>query len=111
MVGIHKVFPLPISIINAGDEGSHAVYPLASNVARKPPLGKDDASGSCCINASPSNCSIGVPSLFMVKNESCFSAVVPVNGWNQCVKWVTPLLSAHALIPEAIWLATLLSIF
>ena len=22
---------------------------------------------------------------FKVKNESCFSAVVPVSGWNQCV--------------------------
>src|SRR5688500_13736408 len=111
MVGIHKVLPCPISIIKAGEEGSHAVYPRASNVARKPPLGKEDASGSCWINASPSNCSIAVPSPLIVKNESCFSAVLPVNGWNQWVKCVTPLLSAHVLIPLAIWLAIALSIF
>jgi len=44
------------------------------------PLGKEEASGSCCINAVPSNSSIGVPSLFKVKKESCFSADKPVNG-------------------------------
>jgi hypothetical protein len=49
-------------------------------VALKPPLGKDDASGSCCTKAAPSNSSIAVPSPFKVKNESCFSAVVPVKG-------------------------------
>ena len=70
MVGMQSVFPLPISIIKAGEDGSHAVYPLASNVARNPPLGNDEASGSCCIKASPSNCSIEVPSLLIVKKES-----------------------------------------
>ena len=35
-VGIHKVVPK----INAGDVGSQAVYPLASNVLRIPPFGK-----------------------------------------------------------------------
>ena len=45
-VGIHKVVPK----INAGDVGSQAVYPLASNVLRIPPFGKEDASGSCCTN-------------------------------------------------------------
>ena len=34
------------SLTKAGDVQSQAVYPLASNVARNPPLGKDDASGS-----------------------------------------------------------------
>ena len=45
--GMQSVLPPPISIIKAGELGSQAVYPLASNVARKPPLGNDDASGSC----------------------------------------------------------------
>src|SRR5579872_7280448 len=54
---------------------------------------------------------MAVPSLFIVKKESCFSAVVPVSGWNQCVKWVTPFPSAHWRMPEAIWLATVRSIF
>jgi len=80
MVGIHKVFPFPISIIKGGEEGSHAEYPLASNVALNPPLGKEEASGSCCIKAAPSNSSMAVPSDFKVKKESCFSAVLPVKG-------------------------------
>ena len=60
--------------MKAGEEGSQAVYPRASKVARNPPLGKEEASGSCWISVSASNCSIGVPSPFMVKKESCFSA-------------------------------------
>ena len=43
IVGIHNVLP----ITNAGEEGSQAVYPLASNVFLIPPFGKEDASGSC----------------------------------------------------------------
>jgi len=43
IVGMHKVS----STMNAGDEGSHAEYPRASNVLRIPPLGKEEASGSC----------------------------------------------------------------
>jgi hypothetical protein len=43
MVGIHSVVPQ----INIGELGSHAVYPLASKVLRIPPLGKEEASGSC----------------------------------------------------------------
>ena len=66
--------------MNAGEDGSHAEYPLASKVALNPPFGKEDASGSCCIKAAPSNSSIAVPSDFNVKNESCFSAVAPLNG-------------------------------
>jgi hypothetical protein len=57
-VGIHKVEPM----INAGDDGSHAVYPRASKVLLIPPLGKLDASGSCCDKASPENFSIPYPS-------------------------------------------------
>ena len=44
---MQSVLPDPISIIKAGEEGSQAVYPRASKVARKPPLGKEEASGSC----------------------------------------------------------------
>ncbi len=32
--------------MNTGDDTSHAVYPLASNVFLMPPLGKLEASGS-----------------------------------------------------------------
>ena len=65
---------------------SHAVYPLASNVARRPPEGNDEASGSPFINSLPENSIRTFPfSLGAEINESCFSAVVPVKGWNQCV--------------------------
>ena len=33
------------STINAGDDGSHALYPRASKVLRIPPFGKEEASG------------------------------------------------------------------
>ena len=33
--------------MNAGDEGSQALYPRASKVLRIPPFGKEEASGSC----------------------------------------------------------------
>ena len=32
---------------------------------------------------------------------SCFSAVTPVIGWNQCVKWVTPRSTAQSFIALA----------
>ena len=38
--------------------------------------------------------------------ESCFSAVMPVIGWNQWVKWVAPLLIAQSFIAEATTSAT-----
>ena len=47
-VGIKKV----PSFTNAGEVQSHAVYPLASNVARIPPDGNDDASGSPLTSSS-----------------------------------------------------------
>ena len=31
------------------------------------------------------------------KKASCFSAVLPVRGWNQWVKWVAPRSIAHCL--------------
>jgi len=43
---MHRVVEMPFLRINAGDERSQAVYPRASKVARMPPLGKLDASGS-----------------------------------------------------------------
>lgn len=76
IVGIHNV----LLITKAGDDGSHAVYPLASNVFRIPPFGKEEASGSCCTYKSPSNLSIALPGPTGLKNASCFSAVEPVNG-------------------------------
>ena len=39
-------------------------------------------------------------------NASCFSAVTPVMGWNQWVKWVAPLLTAQSFMAEATTSAT-----
>ena len=46
------------------------------------------------------------PFLSTVRKLSCFSAVIPVIGWNQCVKWVAPLPTAHSFIAEATISAT-----
>ena len=78
-VGMYNV----LSLINAYDVGSHAVYPLASNVARRPPEGNDEASGSPLISSLPENSIITVPSPTGEIKLSCFSAVIPVIGWNQ----------------------------
>ena len=37
---------------------------------------------------------------------SCFSAVIPVSGWNQCVKCVAPCATAQSFIAPATALAT-----
>ena len=50
-----------------------------------PPVGNDDASGSAWMSSLPENSAMLVPSPVGSKNESCFSAVLPVRGWNQCV--------------------------
>ena len=47
IVGIQRV----VSTTKAGEETSQAVYPRASNVLRIPPLGKEEASGSCWISS------------------------------------------------------------
>ena len=67
-------------MMNAVEVGSHAVYPRASKVLRIPPLGKLEASGSCCISSPAPKCSIAFPSAVGERNESCFSAVAPVSG-------------------------------
>ena len=41
------------------------------------------------------------PSSLGVMNESCFSDVMPVSGWNQCAKCVAPFSSAHSFIAWA----------
>ena len=67
-------------LIKAYDVGSHAVYPLASKVARRPPLGNEDASGSPLINYLPENSIMTFPFSLGVTKLSCFSAVTPVIG-------------------------------
>ena len=69
--------------MNAGDEGSQAVYPLASNVALSPPEGKLEASGSPFTSSFPENSMMILPSSVGEMKLSCFSAVRPVIGWNQ----------------------------
>ena len=74
-----------VSTTKAGDETSHAVYPRASKVFRMPPLGKEDASGSCCMSSLPEKRSITLESSPNSMKPSCFSAVPSVKGWNQWV--------------------------
>ena len=65
-----------------------------------PPLGKDDASGSAWMSWPPVKLSMGKPSL-IERKASCFSAVAPVSGWNQCVKWVAPCSIAQSFMAPA----------
>ena len=46
-----------------------------------------------------------VPSPLGVRKLSCFSLVMPVSGWNQCVKCVAPFSSAHSFMAWATSLA------
>ena len=50
-----------------------------------PPDGKLEASGSPRISSLPLNSATALPRSVGVRNESCFSAVMPVSGWNQWV--------------------------
>ena len=97
MVGIISVSPMT----NTGEAGSQAEYPLASNVERMPPFGKEDASGSCWMSCFPENSSTMPPLPSCSTKASCFSAVPSVSGWNQCVQWVTPSSMAHFFMPAA----------
>ena len=72
--------------MNTGLFTSQYVYPRASNVVRNPPLGKLEASGSPLISILPEKRANGSPFMSGSKKLSCFSAVPPVIGWNQCVK-------------------------
>ena len=75
-----KHFVDSVSLIKAYDVGSHAVYPRASNVARSPPDGKLEASGSPFTSSLPENSKITLPSCTGEIKLSCFSAVIPVIG-------------------------------
>jgi hypothetical protein len=48
-----------------------------------PPEGNELASGSPRISSSPENFAIAPPLPSGLRKPSCFSAVWPVNGWNQ----------------------------
>ena len=50
-----------------------------------------------------------LPSLVGEMKLSCFSAVMPVMGWNQCVKCVAPFSNAQSFIALATTLATFMS--
>jgi len=83
---MHRIAPAASSLINAGEVQSHTVYPLASNVALNPPDGNEEASGSPLINSFPEKLIRTFPLGWGADiNESCFSAVTPVKGRNQCV--------------------------
>jgi len=70
-------------------------------VARSPPEGKLEASGSPWKRFLPENSATAPPPAFGVMKASCFSAVRPVSGWNQCVKWVAPRSTAHSFMARA----------
>ena len=61
-VGMQSVEPTACSFKKAGLVISHAVYPLASNVALSPPEGNDEASGSPFMSSLPENSIIILPS-------------------------------------------------
>ena len=85
-VGMQSVAPAASCLTNAGDVQSQAVYPLASNVARRPPDGIALPAYAPFINSFPEKLISTFPfGIGEVINESCFSAVTPVSGWNQCV--------------------------
>ncbi len=105
-VGMQRVS----SFKKAYELGSQAVYPLASNVALNPPDGNEEASGSPFISSFPENSIIICPSSVGTIKLSCFSAVIPVSGWNQCVKCVAPFSIAQSFIADATVSAILLSI-
>ncbi len=50
-----------------------------------PPDGKLEASGSPLTSSLPLNSATARPSDVGLRKESCFSAVIPVIGWNQWV--------------------------
>ncbi len=70
---------------NAGEVGSHAVYPRASKVARSPPDGKEDASGSPLTSALGEKSSTISPLPVGSMNASCLPAEILLSGWNQWV--------------------------
>ena len=71
-----------------------------------PPEGKLEASGSPRMSSLPRSSRMTVPSSCGLMKESCFSAVVPVSGWNQWVKCVAPIAIAHSFIAQAVASAT-----
>ena len=50
-----------------------------------PPVGNEEASGSPWISSLPEKPASAPESPSGSKNESCFSAVEPVSGWNMWV--------------------------
>ena len=80
-MGMQSTAPPASLRTKAGEVQSQAVYPLASNVARRPPEGKDDPSASPLISSLPENFISVFPfSMGLEIKESCFSAVSPFSG-------------------------------
>ena len=75
-------------------------------MARRPPDGKLEASGSPWTSSAPEKLKITPPAPSGLTSESCFSAVSPVSGWNQWVKWVAPFSMAQSFIVAATTSAT-----
>src|SRR4051794_40470111 len=90
-VGMTSVEPFGLSMTYAGLVGSQAVYPRASNVARRPPDGNELASGSPLISSLPENSASAPPVPSGFRKLSCFSAVMPVIGWDRGGEGGAPL--------------------
>ena len=58
------------------------------------------------MSSLPENSIITVPLSIGEMKLSCFSAVMPVIGWNQCVKCVAPFSTAQSFIAFATTFAT-----
>ena len=71
-----------------------------------PPEGKLEPSDSPFTSSLPENSMMMVPFPWVVMKLSCFSAVMPVMGWNQWVKWVAPFSTAQSFMALATMLAT-----
>ena len=67
---------------------------------------KLEASGSPVMRFRPENSTMTWLSGAGVIKLSCFSAVMPVSGWNQWVKCVAPFSTAHSHMAAATALAT-----
>ena len=74
---LQSCLPLEIAVFRAESQ-------LASNVALKPPDGKEEASGSPLMSSFPEKLISTFPLGWGAEmKESCFSAVTPVSGRNQ----------------------------
>ena len=89
-------------LIKALEAAFQKVCPCAEKVEQSPPDEKLEESASPLANSFPEKFIIILPCSFLEIKLSCFSALIPINGWNQCVKCVAPCSIAQFFISLAI---------